>query len=73
MSTNYLSPHDLQLCQAVLNQITDDSPIVDSRLRAEIAARILARANSGEKDPERLKAYATEWIALVPPYYRGSQ
>ena len=69
----YLSSDDLRLCQTVLDNIAGYTPIADSRLRAEIAARILARANCGERDPERLRAYATEWMKFVPTHYRKSQ
>lgn len=51
-------PEDLRLCQAVLDRACADLGIDGEADRAELAARIMSLADAGERDFEKLRAFA---------------
>ena len=62
MQTSYLNSDDLALCKTVLDEACRDVGATNTAIRSEMAARILARANAGERDFEKLKTSALGWI-----------
>ena len=62
MPAFYLAPEELALCKTALEEACRDFGAISSDLRSEMASRILAKANTGERDPEKLKSAATAWI-----------
>ena len=59
---SYLSPEEITLCERALEAACAKIGTPSEGMRTEMAARIMTRAVSGERDLEDLIASATSWI-----------
>ena len=64
VSESYLNSEDLRLCAFVLKCACHEAGPIDEGMRGDIAARILARANQGERDFTILKSFGLSGISI---------